>query len=215
VETVERYFPQLSKRQLGQLAAMRGIYEEWNARINVISRRDMGGFYERHVLHSLGIAKVVAFADGTEALDLGTGGGFPGIPLAVSFPQVRFRLVDSVGKKIKVVESVVEQLGLKNVVPERARAEDLAEGFDFVVTRAVAPLSEIVKWCAGKIRKGGGSSLENGLLCLKGGDLAEEVAPFREAATIYELRDFLNEEFFEEKKVVHVRAEGVASLLQK
>lgn len=215
MDAILSYFPELSEAQVRQLSAMRGVYEEWNARINVISRRDLGAFYERHVLHSLAIGKIVKFSDGTEVMDLGTGGGFPGIPLAILFPEVRFHLVDSVRKKIRVVESVVERLGLENVVAEQARAEDLGRGFDFVLSRAVASLSEIVKWSTGKVRGDGRNSVENGLLCLKGGDLEEEIEPFREAVSIYELRDFFSEDFFKTKKLLHVRAEDVPSLLRR
>ena len=199
-----RYFPDLSERQKEQYAALSDLYGYWNERINVISRKDMDNLYERHVLHSLGIAKVQPFKPGCDILDVGTGGGFPGIPLAIMFPKTHFHLVDSIGKKIKVVEAVVSELGLENVKAEQARAESINGVYDFVVSRAVTDLTTFVKWVRGKISSIQYHDLNNGILYLKGGDLEEELKPFAGKARIYELGDFFDEVFFETKKVVYL-----------
>jgi len=200
---IQKYFPDLSPTQVQQFRMLDSVYREWNERINVISRKDIDHLYERHVLHSLSVAKVVQFADGTKVLDAGTGGGFPGIPLAIYFPQTHFHLVDSIGKKIKVVNEVVAHLGLKNVTAEQARVETLKEKYDFAISRAVAPVKEMAQWLKPLIQKGNNSSLPNGLIFLKGGDLKNEVAGIK-GIQIFSISDFFEEEFFKEKKVVYV-----------
>jgi 16S rRNA (guanine527-N7)-methyltransferase len=185
------------------------LYAGWNAQINVISRKDFSGFYERHVLHSLGIAKFTSFKDGSKILDVGTGGGFPGIPLAILFPKVQFHLVDSIGKKIKVVNGVTDSLKLKNVVAEQIRAEQLKEKYDFVVSRAVTRLPEFVKWVQKNISKKQKNTLSNGILYLKGGDLTEEIGQFKKRIVVQDLARYFDEEFFETKKVVHLRCRAV------
>lgn len=205
MDLIHHYFPQLSKEQKVQFAALEGLYAEWNAQINVISRKEPEHFYERHVLHSLAIAKVCRFNSGAEVLDIGTGGGFPGIPLAILFPEVQFHLVDSIGKKIKVVEEVVLALGLKNVSAEQIRAEKLNRSFDFIVSRAVTQMPRFMSWTRNRIRKGReAGSMANGILYLKGGDLKEELADFPKAK-IYALAKFFEEDFFETKKVVYLK----------
>lgn len=201
--TIRHYFPQLSPLQQDQFARLKPLYDHWNAQINVISRKDMDAFYLHHVLHSLGIAKVQPLLAGSTVLDIGTGGGFPGIPLAILFPDTHFLLVDAIGKKVKVVQEVAATLGLKNVRAEQARAEAVQGSFDFIVSRAVTRMDTFVKWSAGKIAKDSRHSLKNGILYLKGGDLSEELKDFPSAA-IYELKDFFTEAFFETKKVVHL-----------
>ena len=199
-----KYFPKLTERQREQYAALLPLYEDWNAKINVISRKDMGNFYEHHVLHSLAIAKVMQFKTMAEVLDVGTGGGFPGIPLAIMFPDANFYLIDSVGKKIKVVQDVVQQLGLKNVRAEQIRAEQVDGDFDFIVSRAVTTLSEFTGWVKGKVSDSHYHKLRNGILYLKGGDLTEELAPFRKKVRTWDISDFFEEEFFETKKVIYL-----------
>lgn len=204
-EQIIKYFPDLSPVQLKAFEDMRPLYELWNSRINVISRKDMDSFYERHVLHSLGIARVLKFKPGTRVLDVGTGGGFPGVPLAVLFPEVSFTLVDSIGKKIKVVNEVVNSLGIKNVKALQLRAEDLDEKFHFVVSRAVTEFPVFYNWVKGKFLKDNSNDLPNGILYLKGGDLAEEFGAFYERASFFNLQDFFEEDFFETKKVVYYK----------
>lgn len=203
------YFPGLTEKQRAQLEQLYPLYAEWNEKINVISRKDIEQLYERHVLHSLGIAKVIQFKDRTEILDVGTGGGFPGIPLAILFPNCHFHLVDSIGKKITVVKGVAAALGLANVTAEQIRAEQLNKQFDFVVSRAVTELSPFVEWVKKKFFKECFNYMPNGILYLKGGDLAEELKPFKNKAKLYELKDFFKEEFFETKKVVYLPAKKV------
>ena len=198
------YFPDLTPLQLELFARMQSLYASWNEQINVISRKDMENFYERHVLHSLGIARVIQFEPGTSVLDVGTGGGFPGIPLAVMFPETEFLLVDSIGKKIKVVEAVASELGLTNVRALNCRAENLEQTFHFIVSRAVTTLPEFLGWTGNKIIRKGFNSLPNGILYLKGGDLSGELAGIRMKHQVYELSRFFREEFFETKKVVHL-----------
>ncbi|MCX6276089.1 MAG: 16S rRNA (guanine(527)-N(7))-methyltransferase RsmG [Bacteroidetes bacterium] len=205
VDLLTHYFPALSQTQLEQFDLLLPLYKEWNEKINVISRKDIDQLYERHVLHSLGIAKVVSFADGTKVIDAGTGGGFPGIPLAILFADVQFHLVDSIGKKIKVVDEVVSALQLKNVTTEHGRVEGRGQKFDFAVSRAVAPLDEMIYWLKPLISKGESGSLPNGMLFLKGGDLKEEITAAGKNVKIFELKDFFKEEFFAEKKVLYVR----------
>ncbi len=202
-----RYFPDLSAQQIEQFDSLGPLYEEWNAKINVISRKDMENFYLHHVLHSLGIAKVISFQPQTQILDVGTGGGFPGIPLAILFPQAKFHLVDSIGKKIKVVEAVADQLGLTNLTCAQARAESLApRSVDFVVSRAVTAFPEFYQWTHKLIRPNGTNSLKNGMLYLKGGDLEEELQPFKRKIIVFDLNSYFSEEFFETKKVVYLPA---------
>jgi len=203
VEEILFYFPELNKEQQHQFAVLERFYANWNQKINVISRKDMDHFYERHVLHSLGIAKVNPFLPETKVLDVGTGGGFPGIPLAILFPSTHFYLIDSIGKKIKVVDEVIHTLGLKNVTALHLRAEEFQHSVDFVVSRAVTRMAAFVPWVEGKILKNGRHQMANGILYLKGGDLTEELTPFPKA-TIHPLNNYFNLPFFETKSVVHV-----------
>ena len=202
VSLILKYFPEITDEQKQQFEKLEQLYTEWNEKINVISRKDMDGLYEKHILHSLGIAKVMPFSDGTKVLDIGTGGGFPGIPLAILFPEVSFTLIDSIGKKIKVVEAVSEGLGLKNVTAVHGRAEKLKEKFHFVVSRAVTQMPEFLRWLKGKFEKEQFNEKHNGVLYLKGGDLAEELAGLR--CEIFQLKNYFEEEFFDTKKVVYL-----------
>lgn len=202
VELLAKYFPNLTDDQKMQFAALEGLYGEWNEKINVISRKDMDSLYEKHILHSLGIARIMEFAPGTKVLDIGTGGGFPGIPLAILFPEAEFTLIDSIGKKITVVKEVAEAIGLKNVKAVHGRAEDLKEKFHFVVSRAVTQMPVFLRWLRGKFEKEQFNTKHNGVLYLKGGDLGEELAGLR--AEIHNLKDHFGEEFFETKKVVYL-----------
>ena len=202
VSLILKYFPEITDEQKQQFEKLEQLYTEWNEKINVISRKDMDGLYEKHILHSLGIAKVMPFADGTKVLDVGTGGGFPGIPLAILFPEVSFTLIDSIGKKIKVVEAVSEGLGLKNVTAVHGRAEKLKEKFHFVVSRAVTQMPEFLRWLKGKFEKEQFNEKHNGVLYLKGGDLSEELAGLR--CEIFQLKNYFEEEFFDTKKVVYL-----------
>lgn len=198
-----RYFPNLSDIQKEQFEKLDFLYHDWNEKINVISRKDIDALYTKHILHSLGIAKIIKFEPGTSVLDVGTGGGFPGIPLAILFPETRFHLIDIIAKKIKVVQAVAEGLDLKNVKAEQLRAENVKGDFDFIVSRAVTNMPDFVSWVKTKIKKNNKHELKNGILYLKGGDLAEELKDFPKA-TEYNLADFFADEFFETKKVVHV-----------
>lgn len=201
---IQKYFTNLTGLQVEQFAQLEALYNDWNAKINVISRKDIQNLYEHHVLHSLGIAKVVNFRDETTAMDLGTGGGFPGIPLAILFPHVQFHLVDSVGKKVKVANEVATAIGLKNVKFSHARAEEIKEQYDFVVTRAVMPMVDLVKVARKNIKKEQHNAVPNGIIALKGGELNGEIASMKNIATVWELSDFFDEEYFKTKKVVHV-----------
>jgi 16S rRNA (guanine527-N7)-methyltransferase len=203
MDLILNYFSGLTKSQIQQFRRLEALYKEWNAQINVISRRDIDELYLRHVLHSLGIAKVQAFKPGSKILDVGTGGGFPGIPLAIMFPKTNFYLVDSIGKKIKVVQEVVDALGLKNVRAEHIRAEKVKGDFDFIVSRAVTNMDDFVKWTRNKVAKKQNHELKNGILYLKGGDLTQELMNFPNA-NIFNLSDYFDEDFFETKKVVHI-----------
>ncbi|MCH1431208.1 MAG: 16S rRNA (guanine(527)-N(7))-methyltransferase RsmG [Flavobacteriaceae bacterium] len=203
MEELTKYFPELTVLQKEQFEKLYGLYLEWNTKINVISRKDMDAFYERHVLHSLGIAKVISFQPNTHILDVGTGGGFPGIPLAILFPEVQFELIDSIGKKVKVVQEVSHALGLQNSSAQQLRAEAFTGKVDFVVSRAVTRMESFVPWVQKKIKQESKHSLQNGILYLKGGDLTEELKSFP-AAEHYELKRFFKSPFFETKKVVHL-----------
>lgn len=204
MEIIQKYFSGLTPEQLIAFQRLDLLYKEWNARINVISRKDIDSLYERHVLHSLAIAKFIRFTAGTQVLDVGTGGGFPGIPLAIFFPNTRFHLVDSIGKKIKVVKEVAESLELNNVSAEQIRAEQLKGKYDFVVSRAVTKLPEFVSWIRKNISLKQQNAIPNGVIYLKGGNLEGEIRPFRKTAFVQNLSDYFDEEFFETKKLVHV-----------
>jgi len=199
------YFPELSSKQIEQFSKLQELYVHWNEQINVISRKDTENFYERHVLHSLGIAKVIQFKKGTKIMDVGTGGGFPGIPLAILFPDSDFLLVDSIGKKIKVVNEVAHELGLKNVMGIHERAEKVEGTFDFIISRAVTQMPEFITWVKNKVSKTSKNSIPNGILYLKGGDLSEEMKTIKQWSKEYNLKDFFEGEFFETKKVVYVK----------
>ncbi|WP_297984117.1 16S rRNA (guanine(527)-N(7))-methyltransferase RsmG [uncultured Chryseobacterium sp.] len=202
VALILKYFPDLTEKQKEQFTKLESLYGEWNEKINVISRKDMDSLYEKHILHSLGIAKVMEFAPDTKVLDIGTGGGFPGIPLAILFPETQFTLIDSIGKKITVVNAVAEGIGLTNLTAIHGRAEKLKEKFHFVVSRAVTQMPEFLRWLKGKFEKEQFNPKHNGVLYLKGGDLAEELAGIK--AEIYNLNKYFEEEFFETKKVVYL-----------
>ena len=201
IQLIFKYFPNLSELQNQQFTILASCYENWNQKINVISRNDMDHFQERHVLHSLSIAKIVSFKNGDEVLDIGTGGGFPGIPLAILFPEVRFTLIDSIGKKIKVVDAVISEIGLSNVKSINARVESICQPFDFVVSRATAPLSDLVKWSSKLLR----NKPQNGLIALKGGDLKEELKFVSKKVKVVDIASFFKESFFETKKIIFLR----------
>ena len=200
---IDKYFTDLDENQILQFKKLNELYQDWNLKINVVSRKDIDEIYLRHVLHSLGIAKIQKFNPGASILDAGTGGGFPGIPLAILFPETQFHLVDSIGKKIKVVEEVSEGLGLKNVKITNDRVENVDGQYDFIVSRAVAQMETFVHWVKGKIAKKSEHDLKNGILYLKGGDLSEELKLYT-TAKIYDLKDYFEEDFFDTKKVVHL-----------
>ncbi len=202
VDLILKYFPNLSEYQVEQFQKLESLYLEWNEKINVISRKDTDFLYEKHILHSLGIAKVMQFAPNTKVLDVGTGGGFPGIPLAIMFPEVEFTLIDSIGKKIKVVQGISDGVGLKNVIAIHGRAEKLKEKYHFVVSRAVTQMPEFLRWLKGKFEKEQINQKHNGVLYLKGGDLAEELAGIK--CEIHQLKNYFEEEFFDTKKVVYL-----------
>lgn len=204
VDLILKYFPDLTPTQINQFEQLKSLYEEWNAQINVISRKDVDNFYERHVLHSLGIAKIMSFHPGSTVLDVGTGGGFPGIPLAILFPETKFHLVDSIGKKIKVVKGVSESIGLKNLTASHQRAEKVTQKFDFIVSRAVTAMPAFINWVKTSVKSECINSLPNGILYLKGGDLTEEMQSITYPYDIYALSKLFEEEFFETKKVVHL-----------
>ena len=204
MELILKYFPDLTEEQKRQFAALYDLYTDWNSKINVISRKDIENLYEHHVLHSLGIAKVIRFKPGTKVMDLGTGGGFPGIPLAILFPEVQFHLVDSIGKKVRVATEIAGSIGLKNVTTRHARAEEEKQLFDFVVSRAVMPLTDLLKIIRKNISPKQQNALPNGLICLKGGELERETMPVKNKTTMWNLKEFFVEEFFETKKVVYV-----------
>ena len=203
LELILKYFPDLTPIQIEQFTKLYDLYIDWNSKINVISRKDIEELYSRHVLHSLGIAKVIQFQPGASILDVGTGGGFPGIPLAILFPEAQFYLIDIIAKKIKVVQEVAKGLGLKNVKAEQKRAELVREEFDFIVSRAVTNMPDFVKWTKDKTKKNAVHKLKNGILYLKGGDLTEELAAYK-TVQLFDLPDFFEEDFFETKKVVYL-----------
>ena len=204
MELILKYFPDLTEEQKRQFAALYDLYTDWNSKINVISRKDIENLYEHHVLHSLGIARVIQFRAGSRIMDLGTGGGFPGIPLAILFPEVHFHLVDSIGKKVRVATEVATAIGLKNVTFRHARAEEEKQTFDFVVSRAVMPLADLIKIIKKNISVKQQNALPNGLICLKGGELEHEAMPFKHKTVMHNLSDEFEEEFFKTKKVVYV-----------
>lgn len=208
MEQILKHFPNLTTDQKDKFGRLKELYMLWNDQINVISRKDMDEFYERHVLHSLGIAKVMEFNPGAEVLDIGTGGGFPGIPLAILFPKTQFHLVDSIGKKIKVVSEVATALGLTNVKATHARAETISGQYDFIVSRAVTAMSAFIPWTKGKIKNDSTHPLKNGILYLKGGDLKEELEAAKKAYTLYPLSTYFVAPFFETKFVVHIALRG-------
>jgi 16S rRNA (guanine527-N7)-methyltransferase len=201
---IHKYFPKLTPAQVEAFQKLYPLYSDWNAQINVISRKDIDELYERHVLHSLAIAKFIKFTSGSSILDVGTGGGFPGIPLAIFFPEVRFHLVDSIGKKIKVVDAITEGLGLTNVTTEHIRAEKLKEQYDFVVSRAVTQLPEFIGWVRGRIASRQQNAIPNGMLYLKGGNIEGEIHSYKKKAFVQELSDYFEEEFFRTKKLVYL-----------
>jgi len=204
MDLIRKYFPNLTPTQLLQFEQLYDLYFDWNSKINVISRKDIENLYLHHVLHSLSITQVVHFKSGTTILDVGTGGGFPGVPLAIFFPEVQFTLIDSIGKKIKVGTEVSNAIGLKNIVLKHLRVQEEKGKFDFVVSRAVMPLDDLVKLVKKNIKKEGKNAIPNGLICLKGGELQHEILPYKNIADSYEVSDYFKEEFFKTKKVVYV-----------
>jgi 16S rRNA (guanine527-N7)-methyltransferase len=205
MEIILKYFADFTDKQLQQFAALQELYTDWNNKINVISRKDIDSLYLKHILHSLAIATVIDFKPSTNIIDIGTGGGFPGVPLAIFFPEVNFHLVDSIGKKLKVIEGVKEAIGLTNVTTQHIRAEEIKNRqFDFVVSRAVAPLKDLWQWGKPLIKRGGNQELENGLICLKGGDLAQEISESGLRPRMISIEDIFPEEFFKEKYMLHV-----------
>lgn len=204
MELIRKYFPELTPEQDRQLSMLGPLYAEWNVKINTVSRKDIENLYEHHVLSSMSVAKVISFRPGSRIIDVGTGGGFPGIPLAILFPEVDFTLIDSIGKKIKVVEAVAESVGLKNVTAGQQRFEKVKEKFDFVVSRAVTRIPQFVAWSRGKISSKNINDLPNGILYLKGGDFTEELTSVRMHARVYDLNRYFDEDFYETKKLVHM-----------
>ncbi len=205
MQIILNYFTDLSPKQTEQLAALQDVYNDWNSKINVISRKDIDALYEKHVLHSLSIAAITSFVAGTQIVDIGTGGGFPGIPLAIFFPEVQFHLVDSIGKKLTVVKEVAAAIGLTNVTTQHIRAEEIKKRkFDYAVSRAVAPLKDLWRWSKPLLKKGNTQQLVNGLICLKGGDLAKEVQESETRPNVYEIEQIFKEDSFKEKYILHV-----------
>lgn len=204
MEQILHYFPTLTEKQKEQFAALDALYRDWNAKINVISRKDIDNLYEHHILHSLGIAKVIRFRPGSSVLDIGTGGGFPGIPLAILFPEVKFHLLDSIGKKVKVAQAVAEAIGLENVRCSHRNVMEDKEKYDFVVSRAVMQMSDLVKLIRKNVHHEQKNSLPNGVICLKGGDIQSEMRPFKHCCEVWPLSTYFKEEFFETKKVAYV-----------
>lgn len=205
MESILKYFPNLSDRQKEQFAALYDLYYDWNSKINVISRKDIGNLYQHHVLHSLAIAKYISFKPGTTIMDMGCGGGFPGIPLAIMFPEVQFHLVDSIGKKVRVAGEIAAAIGLTNVRTSHSRAEEIKDKYSFVVSRAVMQLPDLVKICRKNISKEQSNALPNGIICLKGGDMTAETQAFRNCSEIVDISSYFGEEYFKDKKVVYVQ----------
>jgi len=204
ISIITKYFRSLDDLQLQRFADLGEMYASWNERVNLVSRKDIAHLYERHILHALSIARFINFKPGANVMDLGTGGGFPGIPLAIFFPEVQFTLVDSIAKKMRVVEDLVQVLGLRNVNPMVGRAENLRGNFDFVVSRAVAPLADLYTWSGKSIAKKQQHAMPNGIICLKGGDLREELLPFKNRVEVHKIHDWFDEEFFETKRLVYL-----------
>lgn len=205
MERITFYFPELTALQRERFALLGQLYREWNEKINVISRKDIDALYVHHVLHSLSIAKIISFRPGTRIMDVGTGGGFPGIPLAILFPEAEFTLIDSIAKKIKVVQEIASALGLENVKAEQKRVESVSEKFDFIVSRAVTAFPDFLKLIKNRIRRGEENDLPNGVLYLKGGDFEEEIKPYRDRIRIWSIPDFFTEDFFETKKIIYMQ----------
>ena len=208
MQLIEKYFPNLTERQKEQFDALYELYLDWNTKINVISRKDIENLYLHHVLHSLSIAKVLEFKDGTSLMDVGTGGGFPGVPLAILFPNCKFHLVDRIGKKVRVAKEISEAIGLTNISFRHCGVEEEKTKFDFIVSRAVMPLGDLLKLVRKNVKKEQANGLPNGLICLKGGDLQEEVRPYKNQAILFDLQDYFDEEFFKTKKAVYVQING-------
>lgn len=207
IDIIRKYFDDITAKQEEQLAALQNVYNEWNSKINVISRKDIDALYEKHVLHSLSIATIISFAAGTQIIDIGTGGGFPGVPLAIFFPDTQFHLVDSINKKLTVVNEVAAAIGLTNVTTQHIRAEDIRNRkFDFAVSRAVAPLKDLWRWSKPLLKKGHGQEHANGLISLKGGDLAKEIQESSTRPHVFEIEQIFEEEYFKEKYILHVPA---------
>lgn len=204
MDIILKYFPEITETQKERFAALNELYRDWNSKINVISRKDIDNLYEHHVLHSLAIARILKFKPGTTVVDVGTGGGFPGIPLAIMFEESTFHLVDSIGKKVKVAGAVAESLQLKNLTTQWSRMEEVRDKYDFVVSRAVMPLGDLVKLVRKNVSSDNKNALPNGLICLKGGELEHEVAQYKKSATLYNLSDYFDEEFFKTKKGVYL-----------
>ena len=205
MEIITKYFPGITEKQKEQFAALYDLYYDWNSKINVISRKDIENLYLHHVLHSLAIAKYITFKPGTEIMDMGCGGGFPGIPLAIMFPDVEFHLVDSIGKKVRVAQEVANAIGLKNVRPSHSRAEEIKDKYSFVVSRAVMPMPDLVKICRKNISNEQFNALPNGIICLKGGDMTAETQQFKNCREIVDISTYFSEEYFKDKKVVYVQ----------
>ena len=205
MDIITKYFPDLTCRQKEQFAALYDLYYDWNSKINVMSRKDIENLYEHHVLHSLAIAKYISLKPGTTVMDMGCGGGFPGIPLAIMFPEVQFHLVDSIGKKVRVASEIAAAIGLENVRTSHSRAQDIKDKYSFVVSRAVMQLPDLVKICRKNISKDQENVLPNGIICLKGGDMSAETHPFRNSCEIIDVSSYFNEEYFKDKKVVYVQ----------
>lgn len=203
-DIISKYFPHLSQKQMSQFEALKGLYGEWNAKINVISRKDIDNLYLHHILHSLAIAKFIDFKEDTNVLDFGTGGGFPGIPLAILFPNANFKLIDGTGKKIRVANEVAHAIGLENVLAQHLRGEEEKGKFDFIVSRAVMPLPDLMKIVRKNVANDQHNALENGVIVLKGGDLQEEVRPYRKIAMVEELSQWFDEEWFKTKNLIYV-----------
>ncbi len=208
MQLIEKYFPNLTERQKEQFDALYELYLDWNTKINVISRKDIENLYLHHVLHSLSIAKVLEFKDGTSLMDVGTGGGFPGVPLAILFPNCKFHLVDRIGKKVRVAKEISEAIGLTNISFRHCGVEEEKTKFDFIVSRAVMPLGDLLKLIRKNVKKEQANGMPNGLICLKGGDLQEEVRPYKNQAILFDLQDYFDEEFFKTKKAVYVQING-------